>query len=147
VKAGETVAGTYSTEANVHSDPIADMLNRIRNATAVGHAHVDVPTSKFKKALAELLVREGYLKDVSEVEVAGHPQLRIGLKYGPKRTPIINELSRVSKPGRRAYAKSKHVPVVRGGLGVAIVSTSQGLMADRDARRAGVGGEIVCEVW
>ncbi len=147
MKAGETVAGTYSTEANVHSDPIADMLNRIRNATAVGHAHVDVPTSKFKKALAELLVREGYLKDVSEVEVAGHPQLRIGLKYGPKRKSIINELSRVSKPGRRAYTKSKHVPVVRGGLGVAIVSTSQGLMADRDARRAGVGGEIVCEVW
>lgn len=147
MKAGETVAGTYSTEATVHSDPIADMLNRIRNATAVGHAHVDVPASKFKKALAQLLVREGYLKDVAEVEVAGHPQLRIGLKYGPKRTPIINELTRVSKPGRRAYAKSKHVPVVRGGLGVAVVSTSQGLMADREARRAGVGGEIVCEVW
>lgn len=141
------VAGTYSTEANVHSDPIADMLNRIRNAVAVGHAHVDVPASNFKKSLATLLVREGYLKNVAEVEVEGRPQLRIGLKYGPKRRPVINKMTRVSKPGRRAYAKSQHVPVVRGGLGVAIVSTSQGLLADREARRNGVGGEIVCEVW
>lgn len=147
MKAGETVAGTYSTEANVHSDPIADMLNRIRNAVAVGHAHVDVPASKFKKALAELLIKEGYLKNLSEIDVGGHPQLRIGLKYGPRRKPIINKMTRVSRPGRRAYTKSKHVPVVRGGLGVAIVSTSQGLMADRDARYKGVGGEIVCEVW
>jgi small subunit ribosomal protein S8 len=145
--AGETVVGTNSTEATVHSDPIADMLTRIRNAVAIGQAHVDVPTSKFKKSLAQLLVREGYLKDLSEVEVDGHPQLRIGLKYGPKRAPVIHSLVRISKPGRRAYAKSKHVPVVRGGLGVAVVSTSQGLMADREARRAGVGGEIVCEVW
>lgn len=141
------VAGTYSTEANVHSDPIADMLTRIRNAVAVGHGHVDIPKSNFKKSLADLLVREGYLKDVAEAEVEGHPTLRIGLKYGPKRAPIIHSLVRVSKPGRRAYAKSKHVPVVRGGLGVAVLSTSQGLMADREARRAGVGGEIVCEVW
>ena len=131
----------------MYSDPIADMLNRIRNAVAVGHASVDVPASKFKRALAQILVREGFLKDVQEVQVDGHPQLRIGLKYGPKRKPIINELTRVSKPGRRAYAKSKHVPSVRGGLGVAVVSTSQGLMADREARRAGVGGEVVCEVW
>ena len=131
----------------MHSDPIADMLTRIRNAVAVGHGHVDVPASKFKKSLAHLLVREGYLKDVSEAEADGHPILRIGLKYGPKRSPIIHSLVRVSKPGRRAYAKSKHVPVVRGGLGLAVVSTSQGLMPDREARRAGVGGEIVCEVW
>lgn len=131
----------------MYSDPIADMLNRIRNAVAVGHGSVDVPASKFKKALAQILVREGFLKDVQEVQVDGHPQLRIGLKYGPKRKPIINELTRVSKPGRRAYAKGKHVPSVRGGLGVAVVSTSQGLMADREARRAGVGGEVVCEVW
>ena len=131
----------------MYSDPIADMLNRIRNAVAVGHAHVDVPASKFKKSLADLLVREGYLKDVADVEVDGHPVLRIGLKYGPKRKAIINDLKRVSSPGRRAYTKSKHVPVVRGGLGVAVVSTSQGLMPDREARRANVGGEIVCEVW
>lgn len=131
----------------MYSDPIADMLNRIRNAAAVGHGHVNVPTSKFKKALAVILVREGYLKDVAEIDVDGHPQLRIGLKYGPRRTSIINALTRVSKPGRRAYAKSKHVPTVRGGLGVAVLSTSQGLMADREARRANIGGEVVCEVW
>ncbi len=131
----------------MHSDPIADMLNRIRNAGAVGQAHVDVPTSKFKRALADLLASEGYLGAVTETEVEGRSMLRIGLKYGPKRTPIINSLTRVSKPGRRAYAKSKQVPVVRGGLGIAVVSTSQGLMADRDARRKGVGGEVVCEVW
>jgi len=132
----------------VHSDPIADMLNRIRNAVAVGHGHVDVPASKFKRSLAQILVREGYLANVEDIQGEnGHPFLRIGLKYGPKRTPIIHSMTRVSKPGRRAYAKSKAVPVVRGGLGIAIVSTSQGLMADRDARRKGVGGEVVCEVW
>jgi small subunit ribosomal protein S8 len=123
------------------------MLNRIRNAVAVGHAHVDVPASKFKRALAKLLVDEGYLAGLEEVDANGHPNLRIALKYGPKRTPIIHEMTRVSKPGRRAYSKSKDVPVVRGGLGVAVVSTSRGLMADRDARRQGVGGEVVCEVW
>lgn len=131
----------------MYSDPIADMLNRIRNAVAVGHAHVDVPASKFKKALADVLVHEGFLKDVQTVDVDAHPQLRIGLKYGPKRKPIINQMSRVSTPGRRAYAKGKHVPSVRGGLGIAVVSTSRGLMVDREARRAGVGGEVVCEVW
>lgn len=131
----------------MQTDPIADMLTRIRNAAAIVEPTVDVPASKFKKALAEILVREGYLKDVAEVEKDGKPVLRIGLKYGPKRKSIINSIQRVSTPGRRAYAKSEHVPIVRGGLGVAIVSTSRGLMADRDARRDNVGGEIVCEVW
>ena len=131
----------------MYTDPIADMLTRIRNAAAIGMANVDVPASKFKKALATILVREGYLKSVDTVTVDGHPFLRLGLKYGPKRTSIIHSLSRVSKPGRRAYAKAKHVPVVRGGLGVAVLSTSQGLMVDRKARRANLGGEIVCEVW
>lgn len=131
----------------MHSDPIADMLNRIRTAVAVGHASVDVPSSKFKKSLADILVREGYLKSSEIVEVEGHPVLRIGLKYGPKRKPIIHDLQRVSKPGRRAYTKSKDVPVVRGGLGLAVVSTSAGLLADREARQKGVGGEVICEVW
>lgn len=132
----------------MHSDPIADMLTRIRNAVAIAAPTVDVPASKFKRALAQLLVREGYLKSVDDaVSERGHPVLRIGLKYGPKRSPIIHELTRVSKPGRRAYAKAKAVPVVRGGLGIAVVSTQQGLMADRDARRANVGGEVICEVW
>lgn len=131
----------------MHSDPIADMLNRIRTAVAVGHGSVDIPSSKFKKALSDILVREGYLKSSEVVEVDGQAILRIGLKYGPKRKPIINDLHRVSKPGRRAYAKSKDVPVVRGGLGVAVISTSAGLLADREARQKGVGGEVICEVW
>lgn len=131
----------------MYTDPIADMLTRIRNAVAIANSEVDVPASKFKRALAEVLVSEGYLKSVDTVDVEGHPMLRLGLKYGPRRAPVIHELTRVSSPGRRAYAKAKHVPVVRGGLGVAVISTSQGLLVDRDARRKNLGGEIVCEVW
>lgn len=132
----------------MHSDPIADMLTRIRNAAAVHQASVDVPASKFKRALAELLAREGFLKSVEDAtDERGHPVIRIGLKYGPRRSPIIHHIARVSKPGRRAYAKAQHVPTVRGGLGVAVISTSNGLMADREARRNNVGGEVVCEVW
>lgn len=131
----------------MQTDPIADMLTRIRNAVAIANPHVDVPASKFKRALAELLVREGYLKSVETVTDRGHPVLRIGLKYGPRRTSIINQITRISKPGRRAYSKAQTVPVVRGGLGIAVISTPQGLMVDRDARRKNVGGEVVCEVW
>ena len=132
----------------MNSDPVADMLTRIRNAAAIAEPSVDIPASKFKKALADILVREGYLKSAEMADGKnGHPVLRIGLKYGPKRSSIINEIKRVSKPGRRAYAKSKTVPVIRGGLGVAVVSTSQGLMVDREARRKNVGGEVICEVW
>jgi small subunit ribosomal protein S8 len=110
----------------MQTDPIADMLTRIRNAAAVAMPSVDVPASKFKKALAEILVREGYLKDVEEVEEGGKLVLR---------------------RDRRAYTKSKGVPVVRGGLGLAIISTPLGLLADREARAKNVGGEIICEVW
>mgnify|MGYP001480185199 CR=1 FL=1 len=131
----------------MQTDPIADMLTRIRNAAAIAEAHVDVPASNFKKQLALILVREGYLKDVADVEKEGKPYLRIGLKYGPKRTSIIHSIQRVSTPGRRAYAKAQHVPVIRGGLGVAIISTSKGLLADREARSTNLGGEIICEVW
>jgi len=132
----------------MQTDPIADMLTRIRNAVAIANASVDVPASSFKLSLAEVLVREGYLKSVERAtDERGHPILRIGLKYGPKRAPVIHQLSRVSKPGRRAYAKAKQVPVVRGGLGIAVISTPQGLLVDRDARRKNVGGEVVCEVW
>lgn len=129
------------------TDTVADMLTRIRNAAAIAEPHVDVPASKFKKALADLLMREGYIKSVEEVTKNGHPVLRLGLKYGPRRSSIINEIKRVSKPGRRAYSKSKAVPVVRGGLGLAVVSTSQGLMAGHEARRKNIGGEVICEVW
>lgn len=132
----------------MQTDTIADMLTRIRNAQMIAAGSVDVPASKFKKAIAELLVREGYLKSVEDAtDAAGKPIIRIGLKYGPRRTPVITSLQRVSKPGRRAYAKVGAVPVVRGGLGLAIISTSQGLMVDRDARRKNVGGEVICEVW
>lgn len=131
----------------MQTDPIADMLNRIRTAVAVNAAEVEIPASKFKRALAELLVREGYLKSVTVDESNGHPVLRVGLKYGPRRAPVIHSLTRVSKPGRRTYTKAQHLPVVRGGLGMAVISTSQGLLADKDARRRNVGGEIVCEVW
>ena len=132
----------------MRTDPIADMLTRIRKAQAIAADSVDIPASKFKKAIANVLVKEGYLKSVNDAtDDNGHPVIRIGIKYGPRRTPIINEMTRVSKPGRRAYAKSKSVPVVRGGLGLAILSTSQGLMVDRDARRQNVGGEVICEVW
>jgi small subunit ribosomal protein S8 len=130
----------------MHSDPVADMLTRIRNALAISAQSVDVPASKFKKALADILVREGYLKSAEVIE-SSKPVLRIGLKYGPKRSSIIHEIKRVSSPGRRAYAKAKAVPSIRGGLGLAIVSTSQGLMVDREARRQNIGGEVICEVW
>ncbi len=131
----------------MYTDPIADMLTRIRNGAAIVASTVDVPASKFKKSLADVLVREGYLKSVEQTKVGGKSVLRIGLKYGPRRSSIINEIKRVSKPGRRAYAKATHIPVVRGGLGVAVISTPQGLLVDRDARRHNVGGEVICEVW
>ncbi len=131
----------------MQTDPIADMLTRIRNAVAKAEASVDVPASKFKLALGRLLVAEGYLKSIEAVDIEGKPYLRVGLKYGHKRSPVIHSIKRVSTPGRRAYAKAEHVPVVRGGLGLAVISTSRGLLADREARRNNVGGEIVCEVW
>lgn len=132
----------------MHTDPVADMLTRIRNAMAIAESEVQIPSSKFKKSIADLLVKEGFLKSVEEVDSDnGQSILRVGLKYGPKRTPIINAMTRVSKPGRRAYAKAKAVPIVRGGLGIAIISTSRGLMVDREARRLNIGGEVICEVW
>lgn len=131
----------------MQTDPIADMLNRVRTAVAVAQSSVDIPYSKFKKELAELLSREGYVGTVEETEVDGKKTLRVNLKYGPRRKPVINEIKRISKPGRRMYSKSVFLPVVRGGLGMAVISTSQGLMPDHEARRKRVGGEIVCEVW
>ncbi len=131
----------------MQTDPIADMLTRIRNGLAINAGHVDVPASKFKKALAEIMVREGYLKVAEEVTEQGRRLLRIGLKYGPRRSTVIHQLRRISTPGRRAYAKANAVPAVRGGLGIAILSTPRGLMVDREARRNNLGGEVICEVW
>lgn len=129
------------------TDPIADMLTRIRNAAAIANPDVDVPASKFKKAVADVLVKEGYVKSVAAVDVDGKPFLRVGLKYGPRRKSIINKITRISRPGRRYYVKSDGIPVVRGGLGIALISTSKGILVDRDARRQNIGGEVICEVW
>ena len=131
------------------SDPIADMLTRIRNATRVYKDSVDVPASKFKEELAKLLVREGYIASVERTRDEGSKfdVLRLTLKYGAKREQVIKHIERISRPGRRAYMANDALPRVQRGLGLAVVSTSKGLMADRDARKAGVGGEVICVVW
>ena len=131
------------------SDPIADMLTRIRNATRVHKESVDVPASKFKEQLAHLLAREGYLSTVERLrpEGARFDVLRLGLRYGAKREQVIKHIERVSRPGRRAYVAHDNLPRVQKGLGLAVVSTSRGLLPDREARSVGVGGEVICLVW
>lgn len=131
----------------MNSDPIADMLTRIRNALMVHKDLVDVPASRFKEEIARILVREGFLKGYDKVEVEGRPVLRLALKYGPRREGGIQHIRRVSRPGRRVYVTAHQVPVVRKGLGMAIISTSKGVLVDREARKLGVGGELICEVW
>ncbi|SHG18364.1 small subunit ribosomal protein S8 [Microbulbifer donghaiensis] len=126
-------------------DPLADMLTRIRNALARGKAEVTLPSSKLKVAVANVLKDEGYITDVNVSESA-KPELTIALKYFQGK-PVIAELDRVSRPGLRAYTGKKALPTVRGGLGIAIVSTSKGVMTDRAARQAGVGGEVLCTVF
>ena len=129
------------------TDPIADMLTRIRNATAVGHERVTMPSSKMKVGIAQILVDEGYI-DRFEVSDEGHrSELELILRYGDRRRPVIEGLKRVSRPGHRVYRGSREIPRVQGGLGVVVVSTSQGLLPDREARKRRLGGEIVCEVW
>jgi small subunit ribosomal protein S8 len=129
------------------TDPIADMLTRIRNAVAVGHERVTMPSSKMKESLAKVLTAEGFI-DRYEVKPAdAGAELMIVLRYGARRTPALQGVKRVSKPGHRIYRGASELPRVQGGLGVAIVSTSQGMLPDREARRRRLGGEIVCEVW
>jgi small subunit ribosomal protein S8 len=131
------------------TDPIADMLTRLRNANQAMHDDVRMPSSKEKEALAALLKREGYINDFSVADAESGPGrvLQIALKYTPDRSRTISGLRRVSKPGLRVYTKADSVPRVLGGLGVAVLSTSRGLMTDREARRQRVGGEILCYVW
>lgn len=129
------------------TDPIADMLTRIRNANAAGHDQVSVPASKIKMEIARILKEEGFILDWTWVQDGPQGTLRITLKYGPKRERILRGIRRVSKPGRRVYARRPELPRVMGGLGVAIVSTSRGILTDRQARRLGVGGEVLCYVW
>lgn len=127
------------------SDPIADMLTRIRNAQQRSKASVSVPASKIKVAIAKVLHEEGYIKDLEVSDKAGKPQLMLQLKYYQGR-PVIESLDRVSRPGLRIFHNAKGLPKVMGGLGVAIVSTSQGVMSDRQARQQGHGGEVLCQV-
>jgi small subunit ribosomal protein S8 len=131
------------------TDPIADMLTRIRNANMAMHDDVSMPSSKLKEALANVLETEGYIDSFAVVEADGRPgrQLTIEMKYSPERERVISGLRRISKPGLRVYSKADEVPRVFGGLGVAVLSTSQGLLSDREARRHRVGGEILFYVW
>lgn len=129
------------------SDPIADFLTRIRNAGMVYHDKVEVPASNVKKALAEILKEEGFIKDFEYIADNKQGLLRLYLKYGPNRERVITGLKRISRPGLRVYAKKDEVPKVLGGLGVAIISTSQGIMTDKRARQNGLGGEVLCYIW
>ena len=130
------------------SDPIADMLTRIRNANTAKHDTVDVPSSKMKLAIAEILLKEGYIKKYDVVDEGSFKTIKITLKYGEdKDEKIITGLKRISKPGLRVYAGKDELPRVLGGLGVAIISTNNGVLTDKEARKAGVGGEVLCFIW
>lgn len=129
------------------TDPIADMLTRIRNANMVKHASVDVPASNVKKRLAEILLSEGFVKGYDIIDDGKQGIIRIELKYGEGKERVISGLKRISKPGLRVYAKKTDIPRVLGGLGIAIISTSNGIITDKDARKLGVGGEVICYVW
>ncbi|CAM5220599.1 Small ribosomal subunit protein uS8 OS=Ureibacillus acetophenoni OX=614649 GN=rpsH PE=3 SV=1 [Ureibacillus acetophenoni] len=129
------------------SDPIADMLTRIRNANMVRHEKLEVPASNLKKQIAEILKREGFIRDVEYVEDNKQGIIRIFLKYGKDNERVITGLKRISKPGLRVYAKTNEVPKVLNGLGIALVSTSQGVLTDKEARAKQVGGEILAYIW
>lgn len=131
----------------VMTDPIADLLTRVRNANSVRHEVVEVPSSSVKKAIVNILLQEGYLKGVEEYNDGVVPMMRLTLKYGANNERVITGLKRISKPGLRVYCKKDEIPKVLSGLGVAIISTSNGLLVDREARKAGLGGEVVCYVW
>lgn len=129
------------------SDPIADLLTRIRNANIVKHEVVEIPSSNIKKAITNIMLTEGYIKDVEEYKDGSVDMLRITMKYGKNKERIITGLKRISKPGLRVYCRKDEIPKVLNGLGVAIVSTSNGIVTDREARKSGVGGEVLCYIW
>ena len=129
------------------SDVIADMLTRIRNASTAKHETVDIPASNMKKAIADILLEEGYIKAVSVIEDGKQGVIRITLKYGDNKSPVITGLRRVSKPGLRIYSSCADMPKVRKGLGIAIVSTSKGIVTDKKARELNVGGEVLAFIW
>jgi small subunit ribosomal protein S8 len=129
------------------NDPIGDMLTRIRNACMARHTNVTMPASKMKLAIADILKREGFIKDYTLIEGQPHSTISITLKYSPDRRPAITGLRRVSKPGLRIYTKREEIPRVRGGMGLSILSTPKGVLAGHDAWRQHVGGEVLCYVW
>ena len=129
------------------TDPIADLLTRIRNANSAKHETVEIPASNMKKAIVEILKEEGYIKEYQVIEDGKQGVIRITLKYGPKNEKVISGLKRVSKPGLRYYASADELPRVLKGLGIAIVSTSKGIMTDKEARKAHIGGEVLAFVW
>jgi small subunit ribosomal protein S8 len=129
------------------TDPVADMLTRIRNGSLAEHEKVDIPSSKLRVRLAEILKEEGFIKNFRLIEDKRQGVLRVYLKYGPGQERVISGLRRVSKPGKRLYVGADRIPSVLGGMGVAILSTSQGVLTDRESRKAKVGGEVLCYVW
>jgi small subunit ribosomal protein S8 len=129
------------------TDPIGDMLTRIRNANMVKHESVEMPSSKMKIEIAKILKKEGYIRDFRYYKFQNKFNLKVFLKYGEKNSTTIMGIERVSKPGRRIYSGKDEIPKILGGLGVAILSTSKGVLTDKEARSAGVGGEIICRVW
>lgn len=131
----------------VMTDPIADFLTRVRNANSAKHKVVEIPSSNVKKAVANILLEEGYIKDIEEYKDGSLPMLKLTLKYGVDSEKVISGLKRISKPGLRVYAKADEVPKVLNGLGVALISTSKGVLPDREARKLGLGGEVLCYVW
>lgn len=131
----------------VMTDPMADMLTRIRNANIVKHESVELPASKIKKAVAEILVEEGYLVKSEDYVDGSVPMLKLTLKYGANKERVITGIRRISKPGLRIYAQKDNIPKVLGGLGTAVLSTSNGIMTDKKARNEGIGGEVICYIW
>jgi small subunit ribosomal protein S8 len=129
------------------SDPLSDLLTRLRNGMRAGHDKVDVPSSRVKEAVLKVLEEEGYIASFRKVQDVGRPVLRVGLKYDAEGEPIVTGLERVSRPGRRVYAKADDIPSVLGGLGMSIVSTSKGIVTDKKARQSRLGGEVLCNVW
>jgi small subunit ribosomal protein S8 len=129
------------------TDPVADMLTRIRNANSVGHEKVSAPSSRMKRSIAGILKDEGYIKDFDIVEDDKQGVINITMKYSTAGEKVISGIRKISKPGLRVYAKAEDVPRVLGGLGIAIISTSNGVISDKEARRLGVGGEVICYVW
>ncbi|EFI41404.1 MULTISPECIES: 30S ribosomal protein S8 [Peptoniphilus] len=129
------------------TDPIADMLTRIRNGNNARHKSVDIPASNIKKEISEILLKEGYIKNYEVIEDDKQGIIRIDFKYGDNKERVISGIKRISKPGLRVYAQSSDIPKVLGGLGIAIVSTSKGILTDKEARANGVGGEVICYVW